>query len=148
MGGGFRITSGMTRSLTHPVERVGRIRGLTILKRDYYDGDIMKKKGNTSGKIKNMGCCDREQWVRCGTFVRASDQVRVQRYRCSGCGRTTSDAKASLHYRQQYRRIDRTILDLMANDASIRRIAVDMNLDRQTVTRRINMLREHGRKET
>lgn len=138
----------MTRSLTHSVERFGRIRGLTILKRDYYDGGIMKKQGTTSGQIKNMGCCDREQWVRCGSFVRASDQVRVQRYRCSGCGRTTSDAKASLHYRQRYRRIDRTIWEWMANDASIRRIAGDMNLDRQTVTRRINMLKKHSRKET
>ena len=101
----------------------------------------MKKQGRGLNRVnKKIKCCEGAKWHRFGTFVRPSDGKKVQRYRCSSCGRTVSDAQFSIHYRKQIRTINGQIFKLAASSTSIRRMAEIIGVHRQTISQRIDIL--------
>ena len=101
----------------------------------------MQKQGRGLNRVnKKIKCCEGAKWHRFGTFVRPSDGKKVQRYRCSSCGRTVSDAQFSIHYRKQIRTINGQIFKLAASSTSIRRMAEIIGVHRQTISQRIDIL--------
>ena len=101
----------------------------------------MQKQGRGLNRVnKKVKCCEGAKWHRFGTFVRPSDGKKVQRYRCSACGRTVSDAQFSIHYRKQLRTINSQIFKLAASSTSIRRMAILLGVHRETISQRIDII--------
>ena len=108
----------------------------------------MQKQGRGLNRVnKKVKCCDGGKWHRFGTFVRPSDGKKVQRYRCSACGRTVSDAQFSIHYRKQLRTINGQIFKLAASSTSIRRMAILLGVHRETISQRIDILGRQCKKK-
>ncbi len=82
---------------------------------------------------------------RIGHYVRRSDGQRIQRWRCHQCGVSTSDARRSLCYRQNKRHLNTLIEKLLCSAVSQRRIALILNISRQTVERKFRFLVANAR---
>jgi transposase-like protein len=85
-----------------------------------------------------------------GSFVRAIDQKRHQRYRCKRCGRTFSSATFSPSFRQKKRHLNGFIMMYLASGVSQRRLALNLRVNRKTIVRKLEFLAswaEHFSKE-
>lgn len=80
------------------------------------------------------GC--RSEFVRCGSFKRIGDRVRVQRYRCKCCGKSFSDATSDINFGQKIRHLNSTITKCLSAGYSQRRLAFDLEINRKTVVRK------------
>ena len=108
----------------------------------------MQKQGRGLNRVnKKVKCCEGAKWYRFGTFVRPSNGKKVQRYRCSSCGRTVSDAQFSIYYRKQLRTINGQIFKLAASSTSIRRMAEILGVHRETISQRIDILGRQCKKK-
>ncbi|MBX2839131.1 MAG: transposase [Gammaproteobacteria bacterium] len=85
--------------------------------------------------------------IRHGSYYRADDSRKIQRYLCRKCTRSFSRATLSDAYRQQKRRINHPIKQLLASGMSIRRIAIVHGISKCTVAARIPFLAKQARAE-
>ena len=77
------------------------------------------------------------KFVLAGKYQREIDKSVVQRYRCCGCGATYSDATESLAYKQQRRDINLQVFLSLSSLLSLRRIALQVTVSRDTIERRL-----------
>jgi transposase-like protein len=84
-------------------------------------------------------------FVRCGTFVRRGDGLRVQRFRCCTCGHSYSTQTFRLDYR--LRRLDTIVPTYKAlfSKNTIRKTARNLGVDRAHVGRRFRRFAVHGK---
>jgi hypothetical protein len=74
-----------------------------------------------------------------GSYPRAVDGRRVQRYRCTHCQRRFSSQSFRLDFRQQKPRINAPILGCFASKVTHRQTARILRVDRKTVQRRLRV---------
>ena len=91
-------------------------------------------------------CFNRTHFQKDGFYFRKSDSKKIQRYRCSLCGKRTSTAQLSDCYGQKKRRLNPLIEALFCSKVSSRRIAVILNIDKKTVHRKLIFLGKKARK--
>jgi len=89
--------------------------------------------------------CGSKDFKRHGSFYRHEDSRRVRRFYCKRCSKTFSRAGYSLYYRHKYRYLTEVIRALFANGCTIRGIARILNLDKDTVARRLVLLAQEAR---
>ncbi|MCB0383871.1 MAG: IS1 family transposase [Bdellovibrionales bacterium] len=82
-----------------------------------------------------------------GSFVRASDGRKLNRFRCRHCRRTFSEATFQLCYRQKKRRLNPRIREMLASCVSQRRIALLLKTNRKTVVRKFLFLAQVAREK-
>lgn len=82
----------------------------------------------------------RSKVVRRGFFRRFHDRAVIQRYRCSGCKRSYSDATTDPCFRQKRRDLNGTIAHLLTGGFSQRRAARDLRVTRKTIVRKFIFL--------
>ena len=70
-----------------------------------------------------------------GTFYRACDSRKVQRYRCQICGLHFSQGTGTRRYRQKKRRMVAPLYRMLASTVSQRRAARLLGVDKKTVVR-------------
>lgn len=88
----------------------------------------------------NKSCINREIIIKDGTFFRADDSRKVQRFKCKSCSSRFSKATFCDLYRHRKRRETSMIEHLLCAKTSMRRIARVLNMDRKTIARRIDIL--------
>ena len=76
-------------------------------------------------------------FVLAGKYKRSVDDSTVQRYRCCGCGTTYSDATGSLAFKQQRRDINLRAFLSLSSLLSLRRTAMHLSVNRNTLERRL-----------
>ena len=84
--------------------------------------------------------------TRDGTFRRKEDSKVIQRFRCRSCGIRFSNATFSDAFRQKKRRINSTLLKLLASGISMRRSAIFLNVHRKTIERKLPFLAKRCRR--
>lgn len=84
---------------------------------------------NCSGNLTNSGF-----------YVRKSDGKEVKRFRCTRCKKYSSNAQRSPCYKQNKRNLNGIILKLLCSNVSQRRIALILNISRNTVFRKFEFL--------
>ncbi|MFG1504348.1 hypothetical protein [Halobacteriovorax sp. ZH5_bin.2] len=92
----------------------------------------------------NKTCKSFENINKDGSYFRADDSKRIQRYRCKGCGKRFSKATSNDHYRLRRRRDSSMIEHLLCAKVSMRRIAKVLKMDRKTVARRMIALEKRA----
>ena len=75
-----------------------------------------------------------------GFFKRKSDSKTIQKYRCKHCRKEFSNATFSDCYRQKKRRLNFHIRKELCSSTSLRRIALNYNISRTTVKRKLEFL--------
>jgi len=75
-----------------------------------------------------------------GSFYRTCDSRFVQRYRCTGCFKTCSKATFHKWFRQKKRRFNQQLFKHFASGGTIRRAAINFNLNRKTVEKKLELL--------
>ena len=85
-------------------------------------------------------CGCRLKPVRFGYFYRHDDNSRQQRYRCTGCRKTFSDASFSPAFRQKKRHLNGPLLQWFASGLSQRRLSINLRINRKTVVRKFLFL--------
>lgn len=75
-----------------------------------------------------------------GTFHRRSDGQTVQRFHCSSCAKTFSEATGTSTYLQKKRRLNDPMLKLFASGMSQNRLAIVLRTTRTTVARKLKFL--------
>lgn len=80
-----------------------------------------------------------------GTYFRPSDSKAVQRWVCNSCKRHFSDATFHAPYRQNKRRVNPEVAQLLSSGVSQRRIALLLNITRVTVARKLAFLAKWAR---
>ena len=91
-------------------------------------------------KISCPRCTHLDSIKKDGHYFRAEDSHHIQRYRCTHCGKRFSQATLSFEYRQKKRRINAPLLRLLCSKVSIRRAAILLNVDKNTVLKRFYYL--------
>jgi len=86
------------------------------------------------------------RWRRRGTYTRAVDGRRVQRYWCHACRRGFSSQRFRLDYRQQLPRLHLDLFPLFISKVTMRQAARCLQVDRKTVARRLALLGDHCRR--
>ena len=81
-------------------------------------------------------------WVRIGFYYRKSDSQYIQRWRCSFCGKTISQATTSPCFKQHKRRLNDPIYRLLSSSVSQRRTALLLRTNLKTVARKLRFLAE------
>ena len=89
--------------------------------------------------------CHSPRFRKHGFFYRRDDARRVQRFRCSDCLSTFSRAGFSPFYRHRHRRIKERIRALLAANATLRGIARQLHIDKDTVARYLVLLAREAR---
>ena len=84
--------------------------------------------------------CDSVQFRKYGTFYRRSEGKWVKRWRCNRCKLHFSSATFQKSYRQQKRRANPQVYQLLSSGVSQRRIALLLNIHRITVARKLAFL--------
>lgn len=75
-----------------------------------------------------------------GTYFRPSDSKSIQRWRCLTCHRHFSAATFQAPYRQNKRRVNPQVAQLLCSGVSQRRIALLLSITRVTVARKLAFL--------
>lgn len=91
-------------------------------------------------KAKNSSSGSRELVVSFGSFLRKSDNSRLQRFKCKPCVRTFSVASLHPCYRQKKRHLNPQIFQLLASGNSQRRLAKLLHTNRKTIVRKFLFL--------
>ena len=84
--------------------------------------------------------CHSTRFRKHGFFYRRDDARRVQRYRCSLCGRSFSRAGFTPFYRHRHRRLKERIRLSLATNGTIRGTARSLKVDKSTVSRYLVLL--------
>ena len=82
----------------------------------------------------------RELIVSYGSFLRKSDNTRLQRFRCKPCARLFSVATFSPCYKQKKRHLNPRLMELYVSGVSLRRAAFLLRTNRKTVVRKFIFL--------
>ncbi len=85
-------------------------------------------------------CANSGAIVRHGYYFRKSDGRFVPRFKCSHCQRHFSGATAGLNYGQKKRQFNFQIFKLFASGMSQRRIAIFLNLNKNTIPVKLSYL--------
>ncbi len=88
-----------------------------------------------------------DQVQRDGSFFRANDSRVVQRYRCKCCGKRFSKSTNTLEYNQKKRRVNHLLMMLLCSGNSIRRCAMILDINKNTVLNKIVYLAKKARLE-
>jgi len=88
--------------------------------------------GNASGQANKV--------VRFGRFLRKSDHSQIQRYRCTGCKKSFSEASTDLFYKQCKRGVNSKIAGLLASGVSQRRASLLLGINRKTLIKKFILL--------
>lgn len=94
-------------------------------------------------KCPNINCISHttgSKIVRDGSFFRPSDGRRVQRFRCRCCKKRFSRATFEDSYRQNKRRVNNPLKKLWSSGISIRRAAIILNVNKNTVAKKLDFL--------
>lgn len=98
-------------------------------------------------KPQDSGCrtsacphCGSTAFNKHGFFYRQDDARPVRRFRCKHCCKTFSRAGFSVFYRHRHRRLHETVRRLLANGGTLRGIAKQLNIDKDTVARMLVQL--------
>jgi hypothetical protein len=75
-----------------------------------------------------------------GSFKRKSDSRTIQRFRCHICGKTWSNATHDLAVNQKKRTINYSCMTLLASGMSMRRIAINLKVQPNTVAKKLSFL--------
>lgn len=95
----------------------------------------------------NLTCAAPDMTSKDGYFRRKDDSKYIQRYRCNGCGLRFSAATLTETYAQKRRRINHSLLKLLASGVSQRRAAILLGINRKTVERRLPFLAKRCRRK-
>ncbi len=79
-----------------------------------------------------------------GSFYRACDSRRIQRYFCKSCGASPSDAINSRWFRLKKRRLHEALREHFASLGAIRRGAKRFKVNRKTMARKLVLLGEEA----
>lgn len=103
-------------------------------------------------KPQECGCrtracphCGSQAFHKHGFYYRQGDARQVRRFRCQSCRKTFSRAGFSAFYRYRHRRLNERISRLLVNGGTLRGIAKQLNLDKDTVARRLPLLATSAR---
>lgn len=89
--------------------------------------------------------CHSPRFRKHGFFYRRDDARRIQRFRCSDCLLTFSRAGFSPFYRHRHRRLKERVRALLAANATLRGIARQLHIDKDTVARYLVLLAREAR---
>ena len=84
--------------------------------------------------------CSVGHFTKAGTYHRKSDGQCIQRYRCSGCGTTISDATGTPCFAQNKRHLNPQVLACLASGMSQNRLAKLLQATRVTIARKLRFL--------
>ena len=82
--------------------------------------------------------CKSNQIIKNGHYFRANDSRRVQRFKCSNCGKQFSSSTGTLEFGQKKRRVNHLLLKLFASKVSQRRAALIVGVNKTTVARKFD----------
>ncbi|MBU8870315.1 MAG: hypothetical protein KOO60_05505 [Gemmatimonadales bacterium] len=82
-------------------------------------------------------------YIKFSTYLRKSDNRRIQRYRCLSCKRTFSTQTFSTTYWQKIRGVDAKIFTKTIGGMANRQIARDLGIDPTTVNHKLERLGRH-----
>jgi hypothetical protein len=86
---------------------------------------------------------DKWRYKQFGTYLRMTDNRRIQRYRCLSCNRTFSTQTFSTTYWQKKPGLDAKVLTMVVNGMCNRQIARELKVDPVTANRKIERLGRH-----
>lgn len=78
--------------------------------------------------------------IKNGRFRRSSDSRYVQKFKCKTCGKQFSKATFSLEKYQKKRRINHLVLTGLCSGVSMRRLAINLRVDKKTIKRKVDYL--------
>ena len=84
--------------------------------------------------------CQNQTFTKDGHYSRKSDSKYIQRYKCKACGKRTSTARLSPCFGQNKRTVNHMIEVLICSKVSYRRIALILNIDKKTVSSKVEFL--------
>jgi len=90
---------------------------------------------------------NREHFTKDGNYFRKDDSKTIQRYRCKRCKKRFSLATFSSAIYQKKRRYNFTILKLYCSGVSLRRIALILNLNKNTIPNKVVFLSQLAKAE-
>lgn len=82
----------------------------------------------------------RPQVLKIGSYFRKSDQKLLQRYICTSCKKSFSDATQSRCLHQKKRQLNSPIFQLLCSGVSQRRASRYLNINRKTIARKLVFL--------
>jgi transposase-like protein len=85
-------------------------------------------------------CSSNSKMIRDGSFLRKSDSRRIQRLKCSSCGKRFSTATFDPAYRQNKRKVNFQLARLLSSSVSLRRSALILGVSRKTVERKLKFI--------
>ena len=98
----------------------------------------------------NQGCpnseCLQSKIIKDGFFFRPSDGRKIQRYKCSNCGKRFSKATFDPCYRQNKRRVNFKLENLLSSGVSLRRATRMLHVNKNTIARKLQFLGKTSRK--
>ena len=84
--------------------------------------------------------CSSSYFKKDGTFYRPSDGRHVQRFRCKVCKKQFSASTFQRTFRQNKRRVNHPVYKYICSGVSMRRTALNLNIHRTTVARKLAYL--------
>ena len=93
---------------------------------------------------ENLTCSSRH-FKKDGTFYRASDGRHVQRFRCKVCKKQFSASTFQRTFGHNKRRVNHPVYKSLCSGVSMRRTALNLNIHRTTVARKLAYLAELAR---
>lgn len=94
----------------------------------------------------NIHCKKDKDYTKDGFYYRPSDGRKIQRYKCTSCGKKFSKATFDSAYRQNKRRVNHKLKQLLCSGVSMRRSAKILKIHRTTVSRKLRFLGMEARK--
>jgi len=91
--------------------------------------------------------CQSDSYIKHGNFFRPSDGRWIQRYRCNDCNKNFSSATFEAAYRQNKRKVNFPLGNLLASGVSMRRAALLLRIHFTTVTRKLFFLAAQANKK-
>ena len=88
-----------------------------------------------------------DQIQRDGNYFRANDSRSIQRFRCRCCGKRFSKSTNTLEYNQKKRRVNHLLMMLLCSGNSIRRCAMILDINKNTVLNKVIYLAKKARLE-
>ena len=82
--------------------------------------------------------CQSLNIVKDGTFYRANDSRKIQRFKCKSCGAKFSASTGTLEFGQNKRRVNYLLLKLFCSKVSQRRAALIARVNKVTVARKFD----------
>lgn len=97
--------------------------------------------------MKCPNCHEKGRTIKKGFYCRVADKKRVQRYECCICHKCFSEQTYRYDYRLRKRRINQLVFRLLAKGNSQRGCAQILEVDAQTIGRRLERFGEVSKKE-